>query len=255
MNLLALLFFVTALLYAAAGFGGGSTYNALLVLSDTPYAAVPIISLMCNIVVVTVGSWRFAASGHIDFRRIWPLFAASVPLSWLGGRLHVPVVLFVGLLAVSLFAAGLLMLLRKPEADEPPQEKRRIWLEPLIGGMLGLLSGIVGIGGGIYLAPILHVLRWGEARAIAGTSAVFILVNSIAGLAGQLMKGGGLGVKVLTDHWLLFPAVLVGGLIGSALGSDWLPSRYVRLLTAILVLYAAARLGIRFYGLMNGSTA
>jgi uncharacterized membrane protein YfcA len=122
--------------------------------------------------------------------------------------------------------------------------------------VLGLLSGIVGIGGGIYLAPILHVLRWGEARAIAGTSAVFILVNSIAGLAGQLMKGeGGLGLKVLTDHWLLFPAVLVGGLIGSALGSDWLPSRHVRLLTAILVLYAAARLGFRFYGLMGGAAA
>lgn len=252
MNLLALLFFVTALLYAAAGFGGGSTYNALLVLAGTDYRAIPIIALSCNILVVTVGSWRFARSGHVDWRRIWPLFAASVPLSWVGGRLHVPETLFVGLLAVSLLAAGLLMLFQRQKTDEKSPERRSFWLEPVIGGALGLLSGVVGIGGGIYLAPILHVLRWGEARVIAGTCAVFILVNSIAGLTGQLGKWGGLGVHVLTDHWLLFPAVLVGGTIGSAVGSDWLAPRHVRTLTAILVLYAAVRLGMRFSALVTG---
>jgi uncharacterized membrane protein YfcA len=251
-NLLALLFFVTALLYAAVGFGGGSTYNALLVLAGSDYRAVPIVALSCNILVVTVGSWRFARAGHIDWSRIWPLFAASVPLAWLGGRLHVSEILFVGLLALSLFAAGLLMLLQKQKTREQPSERGRIWLEPVIGGALGLLSGMVGIGGGIYLAPILHVLRWGEARAIAGTCAVFILVNSIAGLAGQLGKWGGIGMQVLSDHWLLFPAVLVGGTIGSAVGSDWLAPRHVRTLTAVLVLYAAVRLALRFHNLVTG---
>jgi uncharacterized membrane protein YfcA len=251
-NLLALLFFVTALLYAAAGFGGGSTYNALLVLAGTDYHAVPILALSCNILVVTVGSWRFARAGHIDWRRIWPLFAASIPLSWVGGRLHVPETLFIGLLALSLLAAGLLMLFQRQGPDRPPAERRHVWIEPVIGGALGLLSGMVGIGGGIYLAPILHVLRWGEARAIAGTCAVFILVNSIAGLAGQLGKWGGVGVQVLSDHWLLFPAVLIGGTIGSAVGSDWLAPRHVRTLTAILVLYAAVRLALRFQALTSG---
>jgi uncharacterized membrane protein YfcA len=255
MNLLALFFFITALLYAAAGFGGGSTYNALLVLAGTDYRAVPIIALSCNILVVSVGSWRFARAGHVDWRRIWPLFAASVPLSWVGGRLHVPEMLFVGLLAVSLFAAALLMLFQRRQDDEPPQQRRRVWLEPVIGGALGLLSGVVGIGGGIYLAPILHLLRWGEARAIAGTCAVFILVNSIAGLAGQLGKWGSVGIGILSEHWLLLPAVLVGGAIGSALGSDWLAPRRVRTLTAILVLYASVRLGIRFYSLLSGTAA
>src|SRR4051812_11399176 len=150
---LAALFCLTALLYGAAGFGGGSTYNALLVLAGTDYRAVPIIALSCNILVVAVGSWRFARAGHVDWRRIWPLFAASIPLSWVGGRLHVPEILFVGLLALSLFAAGLLMLFQRQKTDAPPAKRRRIWLEPLIGGTLGLLSGVVGIGGGIYLAP------------------------------------------------------------------------------------------------------
>jgi uncharacterized membrane protein YfcA len=255
MNLLALFFFLTALLYAAAGFGGGSTYNALLVLAGTDYRAVPIVSLSCNILVVAVGSWRFARAGHVDWRRIWPLFAASVPLSWVGGRLHVPETLFVGLLALSLLAAGLLMLFQHQKTEEGPPVRRGIWIEPVIGGALGLLSGVVGIGGGIYLAPILHVLRWGEARAIAGTCAVFILVNSIAGLAGQLGKWGPLGLNVLTDHVLLFPAVLIGGAIGSALGSNWLAPRHVRTLTAILVLYAALRLAMRFYNLATGAAA
>jgi uncharacterized membrane protein YfcA len=252
--ILAALFLITAFLYAAAGFGGGSTYNALLVLAGTDYRVIPILSLSCNIIVVSAGSWRFARSGHVAWRRIWPLFAASVPLSWLGGRLAVPEKVFVGLLAISLLAAGLLMLLRRDTGDPAPPEHPRRWLEPVIGGGLGLLSGIVGIGGGIYLAPILHLLRWGNARAIAGTSAVFILVNSIAGLAGQFGKGAGVdGMATLTAHWMLFPAVLLGGSVGSAVGSDWLPPKYLRILTALLVLYAAARLFLRYLSLIGAA--
>ena len=115
--------------------------------------------------------------------------------------------------------------------------------------MLGFLAGMVGIGGGIFLAPLLYMLRWGTPRAIAGTCAVFILANSIAGLAGQLAKGedGGAG-QALAAHWLLFPAVLGGGLIGSTLGSSRIDPKYVRILTAMLILYVAIRLAIRFYG-------
>ena len=188
---LAAAFFLTALIYAAAGFGGGSTYNALLVLADTNYRAIPIVSLCCNIVVVTVGSWRFTRDGHIDWRRIWPLFTLSVPLAWLGGRLVVAELVFVGLLAVSLLVAGLLMLWQPRWQRETPAPPWGRWLEPVAGGTLGFLAGVVGIGGGIFLAPLLYMLRWGNERAIAGTSAVFILVNSIAGLAGQLSKGDG----------------------------------------------------------------
>jgi uncharacterized membrane protein YfcA len=113
---------------------------------------------------------------------------------------------------------------------------------------------VVGIGGGIFLAPLLYMLRWGPPKAIAGSSAVFILVNSLAGLAGQLAKGGGASGQTLASYWPLFPAVLVGGLVGSTLGSGRLDPKYVRILTALLILYVAIRLAIRFYGETIGAS-
>lgn len=244
-------FALTALLYAAAGFGGGSTYNALLVLGGVDFRAVPVIALICNILVVTVGSCTFARAGHVHWSRIWPLFAASVPMAWLGGRLEVPEIVFVGVLAVALLASGLLMLWR-PAPVDAGQPRLASWSEALIGGALGFVAGVTGIGGGIYLAPVLHLLRWGGAKAIAGTCAVFILVNSIAGLLGQFSKTDGFDrVDALLMHWPLFPAVIFGGGLGALLGSRFLPARLVSVLTALLILYVAVRLGLRFMELQG----
>lgn len=249
MPVLAALFLVAALLYGAAGFGGGSTYNALLVLAGTDYRAVPVIALACNILVVTVGSWRFSRSGHVDWQRIWPLFILSVPAAWIGGRLVVAETIFTGLLAMSLLVAGLLMLWQPLWEKAASPSIRSRWVEPVAGGLLGFLAGMVGIGGGIFLAPLLYMLRWGPPKAIAGTCAVFILANSLSGLGGQLAKGSdGAAGQALATYWPLFPAVLIGGLIGSTLGSGRLDSKYVRILTALLILYVAIRLAIRFYG-------
>lgn len=251
---LALAFLATAALYAAVGFGGGSTYNALLVLSEVDYRAIPTIALLCNILVVSVGSWRFHRDGHVPWRRIWPLFVTSVPLAWLGGRLVVPEVLFVSLLAAALLAAGLTMLFQRSRGAEEVAPPRSTWIEPAVGGGLGLLSGVVGIGGGIFLAPVLHLIRWGNAKAIAGTCSVFILVNSVAGLAGQLGKYDGYDrTAALEAHWMLFPAVAIGGLIGATTGSLKLRMEHVRIATAVLVLYVAARLGLRSYDLVSGA--
>ena len=245
---LALAFFVTALLYAIAGFGGGSTYTALLVLAGTDYRAVPILSLACNILVVSVGTWRFARAGHLDWRRVWPLFVTSVPAAWLGGRLVVEKDLFVGLLAGSLLVAGLTMLWQPYwKRDITPAPSPR-WIEPVAGGGLGFLAGVVGIGGGIFLAPLLYLLRWDGPRRIAATCAAFILVNSIAGLAGQASKGLGATAAVISDHGLLFPAVLLGGLLGAGLGARWIEPKWVRIVTALLILYVAGRLGIEAVG-------
>lgn len=252
---LALGFFITALIYAMAGFGGGSTYNALLVLAEVDYRAIPILALCCNIIVVTVGTWRFTRAGHIDWRRIWPLIMFSVPLAWLGWRIEVPDLLFVALLALSLLVAGLLMLWQPRWQREGLAPRRGKWLEPVAGGALGFLAGVVGIGGGIFLAPLLYMLRWGTERAIAGTCAFFILVNSIAGLAGQLGKDTTRVGTALADYWLLFPAVLIGGLIGSLVGSRRLDPKYVRIVTALLVLYVAARLWLRLYGETLGAAS
>jgi len=242
---LVLPFFATALIYSAAGFGGGSTYTALLVLAEVDYRAVPILSLLCNVIVVRVGTWRFARDGHLDWRRAWPLFVTSVPAAWIGGRLVIGEMLFVGLLGASLLVAGLLMLWQPKwqRAADPVTTHR--WVEPIAGGVLGFAAGVVGIGGGIFLAPLLYLLRWGPPKRIAATCAAFILVNSLAGLAGQASKGLGAAGAVIGDYWLLFPAVAVGGMIGATLGSDRLDPKWVRILTALLILYVAARLVLR----------
>ncbi len=253
--LLASLFFATALLYAVAGFGGGSTYTALLVLAGTDYRAVPVISLLCNILVVSVGTWRFARDGHLDLRRSWPLFAASVPAAWLGGRLAVGETLFVGLLAATLLIAGSLMLVQPHWQQEAEPSPGPQWAEPIAGGALGFLAGVVGIGGGIFLAPLLYMRRWASPKTIAATAAAFILVNSIAGLIGQASKGLGDAAHAIGDDWLLFPAVLAGGFLGSRLGSGKLDPKWLRIVTALLILYVGARLALRFRAAVHGGAA
>ncbi|MEM8695878.1 MAG: sulfite exporter TauE/SafE family protein [Pseudomonadota bacterium] len=254
---LAALFAFTALLYASVGFGGGSTYNALLVLGGTDYRILPAIALICNIIVVAGGSWRFWHAGHVSLARILPWIVLSVPAAWLGGRLAVSEMLFVGLLGGSLLVAGLQLMAERRETTV--EGRGRHVARPVsyaAGGGIGFLSGMVGIGGGIFLAPLLYLLRWGGPREIAGTASIFILVNSLAGLAGQLTKleadyGIANTAALLRDYWLLFPAVLIGGQIGSRLGSTRIPPLLVKRLTAVLILYVAARLLWRWFGLIG----
>src|SRR5438309_1559214 len=246
---LALAFFVTALLYSSVGFGGGSTYNALLALGISDISTIPIIALTCNILVVAIGSWRFIRSGHVEWRRLWPLVILSVPAALVGGYLKVPTWMFVGLLALALGVSGLLMLwqpLWKRHPD-PGALHHSMAGDVASGAGLGLLAGVTGIGGGIYLSPLLHLRRWASARTIAGTCAAFIFVNSIAGLVGQMLKSrAGTTLAILRMDWPLLPAVMLGGLLGSTLGSLQLNNDILRVLTALLVLYAAVRLGVRF---------
>lgn len=246
---LALAFFITALLYSSVGFGGGSTYNALLVLGVADLSTVPIIALSCNILVVVIGSWRFVRQGHVEWRRFAPLAVLSVPFAWLGGYLSVPTWLFVALLALALAVSGLLLLWQPLWRREANDGKISRPLDMVSGATLGLLAGITGIGGGIYLSPLLYLRRWATAKTIAGTCALFILVNSISGLIGQAMKSGGATTEqTLAAHWPLFPAVALGGLVGSNLGSTKLKDSHLRALTGLLILYVAMRLGLRFPG-------
>jgi uncharacterized membrane protein YfcA len=252
---LALAFLFTALIYSSVGFGGGSTYNALLLLAALPLANVPLIALVCNILVVCVGSWRFHRARAFDWRRFWPLAVTSVPAAWLGGILPVAAWLFVGLLALCLSVAGVLMVVpglwldrsKGTIREDPGGDVASRLPDFASGAALGLLAGITGIGGGIYLSPLLHLRRWGRARLIAGTSAAFILVNSIGGLVGQATKvGPAAALHILAGTWLLFPAVLLGGLAGSALGSSRISESRLRAITGLLILYVAIRLGLRF---------
>lgn len=245
------LFFVTAALYASVGFGGGSTYNALLVLSGVDYRILPAIALACNIIVVAGGTYAFTRSGNLRLSRIAPFLITSIPAAWAGGRIPVSETVFIGALGFSLLAAGLHLALdrkRDLDGDMKPAPPALAWIA---GGGIGFLSGLVGIGGGIFLAPVLYLIRWGKPKEIAGACSLFILVNSLSGLAGQLMKLGDLeAIAMIWDYWALFPAVLIGGQIGSRMANAGLSSLTIKRLTAVLILYVAARLILRWLGMV-----
>lgn len=248
MTVLALLFGLTAALYAAVGFGGGSTYNALLALWGVDYRILPAIALLCNIIVVTGGSIRFARAGLVPWRRLWPILMLSAPLAWLGGRTPISESLFTGLLGLSLLIAGVLLLFQPERRDDLPDSQSRI-VTPLIGAGVGLLSGLVGIGGGIFLAPVMHLIGWARAKRIAACASVFILVNSIAGLAGQIMKIADPVLEAeLLSYWPLGLAVLISGQLGSIIGIRLLPASLVRRVTAVLILYVAVRMLAKWAG-------
>ncbi len=236
------LFFTIALLYALAGFGGGSSYTALLVLFDVPYTQIPLISLCCNLIVVTGGCWYFIQRKHFDIKLLWPFALGSIPMAYLGGSIPISKDLFLGLLGLSLFCAGLRLIWQaQPEETDANEYSQPHWLIALVIGMaLGFLSGLVGIGGGIFLAPLMLNLRWGAPKQVAASASAFIWLNSIAGLLGQLTKHGAL--MELSSFWPLFVAVLVGGQIGSHFASGPLPSRWLSLTTAALVLFVGGRL-------------
>lgn len=252
--LLSVLFFATAALYATVGFGGGSTYTALLALAEIDYRILPVLSLICNIIVVSGGVYRFARAHHFDLWRALPWTVISVPMAWLGGYLHIPERLFIGLLGLALLGAAFLMFMQGQ--TEPHEDMRRtVRNTPLIpigvGGGLGFISGVTGIGGGIFLAPVLYLLRWDSPRMISGMCSFFILVNSLAGLTGQFMKQDNLQdiYEPLLSFWMLFPAVFIGGQLGSYMGAMRIDQRSIRIMVMLLMLYVAIRLLWRWWGM------
>lgn len=240
--LLALAFLVTALLYASVGFGGGSTYSALLALSGLDYRLLPLVALACNIVVVAGSSIRFARAGVTPWKTALVIVALGAPASFFGGLTPIREAAFLTLLGASLVLTALTMLVPVREnADGTPIRLAR-WM-PIAAAPLGYLAGLVGIGGGIFLAPLLHLVRWNKARAIAATASLFILVNSLFGLAGQMLKNGpGLLGQALGAALPLLVAVVIGGQIGSLLAARLLPPKWIRWLTALLVLVVGVRL-------------
>jgi uncharacterized protein len=241
---LALAFFLTALLYASVGFGGGSTYTALLTLAGTDYKILPAISLVCNIIVVSGGTFRYVRAGELKWRRVIPIVAVSAPMAWLGGLTPIKQDVFNLILAISLLAAGLLLLFQRewPQFELGARDKSGA-IDIFAGGASGYLAGLVGIGGGIFLAPILHFTRWGTSREIAATASFFILVNSVSGLAGQAMKlNASGGMTSILPYWPLALAVLIGGQIGSFASLKLLSQRNVRRATAALILFVAGQL-------------
>ena len=347
MIILSILFFVTAIFYSSVGFGGGSTYLALLLIWNVPFYIFPIIALSCNIIVVSGNCFNYIRAGNLNFKLLTPYLIGSIPLAFVGGALQIEKELFEILLFLVLTTAGLLLLFKFKSYDDKEENFKKIpvfvsiliggilgfisgivgigggiFLSPilfliragnlnfklltpyligsiplafiggtlpvekelfeillflvlttagllllfkfksyddkeenfkkipvffsiLIGGILGFISGIVGIGGGIFLSPILFLVRAGKAKHIVTTASLFILINCISGIIGQLTKN--LVLSEIHNYWYLLIAVLVGGQIGNFLNLKILPTRILALLTSLLVLFVSVRMGVKLF--------
>ncbi len=247
MIILSILFFVTAILYSSVGFGGGSTYLALLLIWDIPYYIFPVIALVCNIIVVTGNSINYVRSGNHNFKLLLPFLIGSVPFAFVGGTLLINKEIFEILLFLVLSIAGILLLINNRSYEEKNIiiKKLNFFVSIFIGSVLGLISGIVGIGGGIFLSPILFLLKADKPKNIVTTASLFILVNSISGVLGQLTKET-IPNEILS-FWLLFLSVLIGGLFGNYLNLKIFSNRLLAFITSLLVIFVAFRMAFKIF--------
>ena len=245
MIILIILFFITAILYASIGFGGGSTYLALMLIWDIPFYIFPIIALICNIIVVTGNSINFIRTKNTNLSLLTPYLIGSVPFAFFGASISINKNLFEILLFFILIIAGIFLLLENRSFDKDKIAIRQIpkILSIFIGSIIGFISGLVGIGGGIFLSPILFLLKAGYPKHITSTASLFILINSILGVAGQLTKD--IVFNEFLNYWPLFIAVLIGGQIGSILNIKFLSNKVLAIMTSFLVIFVAIRMGVR----------
>ena len=247
MIILSILFFVTAILYSSVGFGGGSTYLALFLIWDVPYYIIPIMALFCNMIVVSGNCFNYIKAGNHNLKLLIPYLIGSIPLAFIGGSLQIEKDFFEILLFIILTLAGFLLLFKFRSYEDNNETYRNIpkIISIIIGGILGFISGVVGIGGGIFLSPILFLIKAGKPKHIVTTASIFILINSISGISGQLTKD--LVLTEIQNYWFLFLAVFVGGQIGNHLNLKIFPARILALVTAGLVIFVAARMGLKLF--------
>ena len=247
MIILSILFFVTAILYASVGFGGGSTYLALMLIWDIPYYIFPVIALICNIFVVSGNSFNYIKAGNLNLKLLLPYLIGSIPLAFIGGSLQIDKNLFEIFLFIVLAIAGTLLLINFKSYDDNESTYRDIpiLISILIGVILGFVSGVVGIGGGIFLSPILFLIKAAKPKHIVTAASLFIFINSISGVIGQLTKN--IVLSDISNYWYLFLVVIIGGHIGNYLNLKIFPTRLLVLITSVLVLFVAIRIGIKLF--------
>jgi len=239
-----LLFFTVAVLYASVGFGGGSSYLAILALTGIAFTQIRATALLCNIIVVLGNVFWYQKNSQIDWKKTIPLVFCSIPLAFLGGYLKIDETIFFILLGITLIVVAVMMLLINRTSEKNKKNELHIGENIFFGSFIGFISGLVGIGGGIFLAPLLHLTNWDTAKKIAATASFFILVNSISGLLGQFSNHD-FDINWHLTSFLLM-TVLIGGQIGSRLSNKILTAIQLKRITAILVAIVGLRILIKY---------
>jgi uncharacterized membrane protein YfcA len=234
--LILLAIFIVAVLYSSVGHGGASGYLAVMALFAVPQATTRPSALLLNVFVAGVGSIQFYRAGFFSWRTFLPFAITSIPFAYIGGTITLPTTTYKIVLGVVLIVAAIRLAWNWKSDAEPSQPN--IWIALVIGAVIGLLSGLVGVGGGIFLTPILLLMNWSETKTAAGVSAMFILVNSISGLAGNFSQL----ISLPANVWFWVAAAVAGGLIGSTLGAKRFDSLTLRRVLAVVLLFAGMKL-------------
>lgn len=242
--LIIFLFFVIAILYSSVGFGGGSSYIAALTLTSLLHTDIKVIALCCNIVVVTGNVWKYHQNTCLNWYKVIPLTIISIPASFLGGYILLKQELFFIILGCTLLIAAVSMWFSKQIALKTYHTNNAQNKNIFFGGVIGFISGMVGIGGGIFLAPLLHLTNWDTSKRIAATASFFILVNSLAGILGQLSS-----TKIQLNYPLLITlllTVIIGGQLGSSITNNYFTPNQLKKATALLIAFVSVRILLKY---------
>ena len=236
LTLIALAICLVALLYSSVGHAGASGYIAVMTLFGFAVPLIKPTALVLNILVACIGSFQFWRAGHFSWKLFWPFALLSVPAAFLGGYVHLPARIFKTLVGIVLLFSAVRLFFRR--GDPPEVSAPSLPVSMGVGAAIGLLSSLTGTGGGIFLTPLLLFRRWARTRTAAAISALFILVNSIAGLVGYFSSGQ----PVPSIAWVFAVAAVAGGTLGSYMGSRRFPVRTISLLLAAVLVIAGSKL-------------
>lgn len=232
---LPLIFFLIALIYSSVGLGGGSSYTALMAISGMSVLAIPMISLTLNLIVTTVGSYNFIRNGHAKFRIIAPFLISSIPMAYIGGAIKVSPDVFYWVLLISLlFVVARIYFWQQTSLSLNLTKTGKIVVSLFAGGLLGIVAGIVGIGGGIYLVPLIIILGLGTQKQAAASGAIFIWLNSLSGLIARLQYN----TIDFVEYLPLIAAVLVGGTLGSFFGAFRFSAQVIEKVLGLVIIVA-----------------
>jgi len=235
---IAILIFAIALLYSTVGHAGASGYLAVMALFGlTPLVMKPT-ALLLNILVAIVGTIRFARAGFFRWRLFWPFVITSIPASFIGGSLTLPIPIYKSIVGAVLLYSAIRLFFEADTGDTKQTKTVPIVIALVLGAVIGLLSGLTGVGGGIFLSPVLLLMHWAKAKETSGVAIAFILVNSIAGLMGHLSSVNFVAPGIM--YWA--PAALLGGWLGSELGTRVLPVAGVRRWLSVVLILAGLKL-------------